>query len=52
MDLKSIGQSLSEVISQFDSLYWRENNLEKQRLIDEAVSKLHEAQSLLVKYSR
>lgn len=51
--IRYINQNMQLVTRQVETLYFKQNvNLEKQRLLDEAVSKLHEAQSLLVKFAR
>ena len=55
--IKEINKNLSTLLKQVDTLYWRQssakdiNAIEQERqYLDEAISKLHETQSLLAKY--
>ncbi len=56
--IKEINKNLSTLLSQVDTLYWRRSSAknvdeinQERQCLDEAISKLHETQSLLLKYS-
>ena len=55
--IKEINKNLSTLVQQVDTLYWRRTSAksisaidQERQCLDEAISKLHEAQSLFAKY--
>ena len=55
--IKDINKNLCTLLQQVDTLYWRRSSAksisaidQERQYLDEAISKLHETQSLLAKY--